>query len=286
MEPVLTGRSRRQRRTAPSLQLTERDRAILSFIADHRLVLGSHAAALAGCSARVASARLSSLTRAGLLERRTLFHRQAACYQVTRAGLAAVGSSLPRPRLDLQCYMHDVGCAWLWLNARGGAFGPAAEVLSERRLRSRDARREGGAAPLAVRLGGYGPAGREQLHYPDLLVRTLQGHRIAIELELTAKGERRRERILTGYGSDARIDAAVYLVNKPALARSLRSTAASLGITSFVHVQTFAWSSSMTTLERHLAGGEVAHGRGVASTERAERGAAELGRTGPGADCR
>ncbi len=277
---------RRPRRTA--LELTERDRAILAFAADHRLVLAAHVAALVGSSGRAAGTRLGALSRAGYLESRQLFHQQPACYRVTAAGLAAVGSPLRRPGLDLECYLHDVGCAWLWLSARGGAFGRAVQVLSERQLRSRDARMERGTepggtgasrdGPLAVRLGGFGPGGREQLHYPDLLVRTPQARRIAIELELTGKGRRRRERILTGYGADRRFDAVVYLVNRPGLARDLRRSAAALGIAPLVHVQTFAWSPSLARLERQLGAGVVTPGRDFAGRDGAVTRRAEVAR--------
>ena len=274
MERTPRDSSQRGRRR-PGLELTERDRAILAFVADHRLVLAAHVAVLIGSSSGAATTRLRALSRAGYLESRRLFHQQPACYRVTPAGLAAAGSPLRRPGLDLECYLHDVGSAWLWLSARDGAFCCAAEVLSERHLRSRDARAARGAeaagsvgashdGPLAVRLGGFGPGGREQLHYPDLLVVTPQGRRIAIELELTGKGRRRRERILAGYGADRRFDAVVYLVNRPGLARDLRRSAAALGIAPLLHVQTFAWSPSMARLERQLGAGIVVPGRGVA----------------------
>lgn len=245
---------------------------MLAFAADHRLVLASQVAVLAGCSERSVRARLGVLTDAKLLTRRSLFYRQAACYQVTGAGLAAAGSSLPRPRLDLRCYLHDVGCAWLWLGARAGAFGPAADVVSERRLRSHDGRPDRDGPPLGVRLGGYGPHGREQLHYPDLVVRSIDGRQVAIELELTGKGQGRRERILGGYGADNRIDAVVYLAPTPSVVRNLRTTAAALGLTSLIQVRPLAWSGSMAELDRHLAGTTVATGRRYVARPATERG--------------
>ncbi len=230
---------------------------MLAFVADHRLVLAAHVAVLAGCAAPTARRRLGALADAGLLERRMLFHRQAACYQATRSGLAAAGSPLPRPKLDLQCYMHDVGCAWLWLSARAGAFGPAAEVLSERRLRSHDARTDRDGPPHAVRVGVHASRGRERLHYPDLVVRLGDGRRVAVELERSGKSRTRREQILGGYGADNRIDAVVYLAGSPALARSLRTSVAALGLGSLVHVEPLRWSPSMARLGGQLAAPEV-----------------------------
>jgi hypothetical protein len=269
------GESRRNR-ALDVVQLTDRDRMLLAFVADHRLVLAGHVQVLLGASDWVTQGRLRALSRAGYLARHRLFHQQPACYQATRHGLAAIGSDLPKPRIDLRSYIHDVGLGWLWLSARAGSFGPVSEVLSERQLRSHDGLPGSGRERLGVRMFGFGPGGREQLHYPDLLLRTPDGKRIAIELELTAKGRTRREKILSGYGADRRIDLVVYLVNRPEVERSVRASASKLGISEFVHVQSFAWTPSMQRLDRHVSAGSTrAPGRRapavVPATSRSER---------------
>ena len=66
---------------------------------------------------------------------------------------------------------------------------------------------------------------------------TPEGARVAVELELSGKGRFRQEQILAGYGADARVDAVLYLVADPALARSIQASARRLGISSLVHVQ-------------------------------------------------
>jgi hypothetical protein len=226
----------RTRRAA--VRITERDRELLEFVANHRLVLASHVQALLGLSLGAARSRLRKLTQADLLTRDQPFQGRPSHYQITRRGLAVVGSELPRPREDLRSYEHDIGIAWLWLAARRGALGSVRAVVSERELRSHDARPEGRADPLAVRLGGMGPAGRARLHYPDLLLQSADGRRIAIELELTSKGQTRRERILSGYAADRRIDAVLYFVEERSpIARRVRTSARRLGISSLVHVQ-------------------------------------------------
>ncbi len=223
-------------------RLTERDLRLLEFIADHRLVLACHVQTLLETSAAVTYGRLRSLTTGGYLRQRKVFHRQPGCYQITRKGLAAIDSGYLPPQIDLARYRHDVGVAWLWLAARSGAFGLARDVISERRLRSHDASPERSGEPLGVRLGGYGPGGKPRLHYPDLLIVLAAGQRVAVELELTAKGRTRRETILSGYAVDSRIDAVLYLAQHPAIARSVRSSARMLGVANRVHVQPFRWS--------------------------------------------
>lgn len=225
-------------------RITDRDRLLLAFLAEHRLALSAHVQVLLAVSARTADARLHALRATGLLGSERPFHAQPRCWWVTRRGLAAVESTLAPPRFDLHAHRHDVGLAWLWLAARRGVFGPLNEVVSERRMRSQDGAeshpartQEASSSQFAVRLGGIGPGGHERLHYPDLLLITERGRRVAVELELSTKPRVRRERILSGYGADARIDLALYLVESPSVARALRTSAARLGISTRIQVQ-------------------------------------------------
>ncbi len=230
-------RARHRRPAAVPVRVSERDRVLLAFVAEHRLVLPVHVQGLLGVSAAAAAARLRALTRAGYLR----YERKLSgpgCYLIDRKGLGAIGSGLPRPRdVDLACFRHDVGLAWLWLAARAGAFGALREVVSERQMRSHDGRAEGRAQPLGVRLPGVGPRGGERRHYPDLLLATSTGHRVAAELELTPKTRVRREEILGGYAADARIDVVLYLAERESVRRAIASSAAKLGISRLVHVQ-------------------------------------------------
>jgi hypothetical protein len=231
-------------------QITDRDRALLSFIAQHRLVLTNHIRVLLSISHDAARARLRTLRAGGLLAGERFFHGQPPCWWITGKGLALIGSPLPPPRIDLSSYRHDVGLGWLWLAAEQGAFGPFRELVSERTMRSRDGARARELVdqdqlddPFGVRLGGVGPAGRERLHYPDLLLITPDGGRIGFELELATKDRARRERILSGYGADPRFDLALYLADRPAVARAVEGSAARLGIGPMVHVQRVRWDT-------------------------------------------
>jgi hypothetical protein len=220
------------------VQVTERDRLVLAFAAEHRLVEAAHVGVLLGVKADTAGARLRALTTTGMLEGDNRLYGQPTWYRIRPPGLRMIASSLSPPRrADLDAHRHDVGVAWLWLAAQGGAFGSLDQVISERRMRSRDGTPEGRDRPFGVRLGGLGPHGHDRLHYPDLLLETSTGHRVALELELTSKGRTRREEILGAYAADARVEAVVYLVDKPAVGRAISRSAARLGISDRVHVQ-------------------------------------------------
>lgn len=229
------------RRRGQTVLITDRDRELLAFLARHRLVHAGHAAALLGVTGERAAAILARLARGEYVHRQSVYEQQPACYRIRRKGLAAIGSGLPAPGLDLRSYEHDVGLAWLWLGARRGAFGPLQHVLSERRLRSEDGALEHPPDPHAVRLGGIDRYGNETLHYPDLLLIDGRRRRLAVELELTQKSRGRLERILAGYAADGRIDRVLYLVedNREGrrLGHVLAGTVQDMGLSGRVYVQ-------------------------------------------------
>jgi hypothetical protein len=219
-----------------SSPITPRDQELLEYLARHRMVSTEHVQVCLTLSGAAARRRLRRLSEAGLAEGAVRFHRQSACWRITRRGLSAIGSRLPAPRDDLSTHTHDLGVAWLWLAAQDGAFGPLPEVIAERELRSRDGPGER-AEPLAVRIPGAGPRGGERRHYPDLLLVTQDGARVAVELELTGKSRTRRELILTAYGADHRIDHVLYLVRDRQLGAEIAATARRLGLEDLVRVQ-------------------------------------------------
>jgi hypothetical protein len=220
------------------LQITARDRQILAVAAEHRFVLAAQLALLLGIAERAAAERMRALGDEGYLSVTKTFRDEPPIHQVTTAGLRAIGSDLPRPRpVNLSNYRHDAGLAWLTVGAARGMFGPLREIVGERRMRSEDLRGDGPATTHGVRIGGAGHDGRPRLHYPDLVLVTDAGHRVAVELELSTKGRQRRERILGAYGADRRVDAVLYLVDHPSRRRAIERSVRRLGLTDLVRVQ-------------------------------------------------
>ena len=234
-------------RRRPSI--TARDRSLLELLAEHRALVEPQLQRHLGVSPATAAARVRELGRAGLVGSSRIFDRLPRAVWITRRGLAAIGSELPPPRLDLKLYRHDIGVGWIWLAAADGAFGPPARIVSERAMRSHDRRYDheralsgyGGSvepgAPFGIGAGVLGPGGGEQRHYPDLLVELRDGHRVALELELTGKGRRRLDRIMLGYAAADALDAVLYLVGAGLLGRRVEEAARRAGIGDRVHVQ-------------------------------------------------
>ena len=225
------------------LRISDGDRRLLAFLAEHRFALAVQAARLTGVSPASAARRLGRLRTGGLVRREQPLRHDPPAYAVTRRGLAAADSDLTVPRaVDLATYRHDVGVAWLAVAAHRGLFGELAEVVSERRMRSEDRRadRDPARPRHGVRLADGERGAR--LHYPDLVLETASGHRVAFELELSTKEPARRERILAAYAADPRIDAVVYLVGTRAAGEAITRSAARVGARELVGVQRFRWA--------------------------------------------
>ena len=249
---------------------------MLAFAAEHRFVTAAQIAVAVQASAGAVDTRLRALSNAGYLTRGQQLYGRPSAHQITRAGLRAAGSDLPAPkRLDLATYDHEEGVAWLMLAAHRGRFGALAAIVSERRMRSQDGRRADGTARHGVRVGATGPGGRERLHYPDLVVVTASGHRVAFELELTGKGRARRETILAAYGADRTVDAVMYLVDRPAVGQAIERSAARLGISHLVRVH-----------DVRLARSARASDRASTAQRRPARGDRPEAGAGPGARAR
>ncbi len=214
---------------------------LLEFLAEHRVVRANQVEKLLGVSLDAARRRLNRLAVDGYVNRGTLYHRQPGHFLISSAGLRAIGSRLPVPTLRAADYRHDIGLAWVWLAARSGAFGPLRGMVSERQMSSHDARAGAGAGEERFAVGRIGHT-RHGGHLPDLLLHTASGHTVAVELELTHKTDRRLERILGAYAVDRRIDAVLYLVDDPRLARRIRTAAARVGAEDLIHVQFTRWS--------------------------------------------
>lgn len=207
------------------------------MLAEHRVAIAPQIAQLLGVSRRTAQERLDRLESLRLVASDRIFEGQPRTAAITTRGLAAIERRLPTPNVNLTEYRHDIGVGWLWLAAREGAFGAISNLTSEREMRSHDMRSNRSSQPYGVGIGGFDGRGRPMRHYPDMMVTTAAGQRVAIELELTAKSARRLATIMRAYAGDGRIDGVLYVVPTDALARKVSAAAAEAGIGQIVRVQ-------------------------------------------------
>lgn len=251
----------------PDVPLDETDLAVLGPLAEHRILTVPQVALLLGVGERTAARRLNRLARARLVRMQRIFTGTPAAAAISSAGLRALGSPLRAPQLNLNEYRHDVGVAWLWLAARAGGLGETATVNAERSMRAQDAAAvaRGEAVNWGIGLGLLGRHGRPERHYPDLMLVTAAGQRIAIELELTGKSARRMTRIMTAYASEARVEHVLYLAADRGIAGRVSEAARRAGIGPRVHVQLLAPGGIAGAPAARLRAAAPGHGRGPAT---------------------
>jgi hypothetical protein len=249
------------------ISLTEREASVLGPLAEHRILIVPQVALLLGVSDSTALRRLSQLENERLLELQRIFKGVPAAATIRSRGLRALGSSLKPPQLNFNEYRHDVGVGWLWLAARAGSFGELRGLTTDRRMQAEDAAAlaAGRGSRWGVGVGLLGSHGQPQRHYPDLTLDMASGHRVAIELELTAKSSRRLNRIMIGYASDASIDSVLYLAANRSIATRVQESARRAGIPERVHVQLLApdgiAGAEVGRVRRAVAGREVSVAR-------------------------
>jgi hypothetical protein len=157
---------------SPGRLVHPRDLVLLGWLAEQYAATTEQVGVLLGCGPRSVQRVLLRLREAGLVDTRRVLVGQAAWVMPTRAGLRACGSlyKVWQPKLGVLLHTAAVNDVRLHIQARS----PQAEWVSERAL-AKD-RREGE-------------------HLPDGVV-LLDGRRVAVEVELTVKSERRVRAIL------------------------------------------------------------------------------------------
>jgi hypothetical protein len=156
----------------PGGLLHPRDLVLLGWLAEQYAATTDQVEVLLGCGPRSVQRVLARLRDAGLVSTQRVLVGQPAWVTPTRAGLRACGSQykLWQPKLGVLLHTEAVNDVRLHIQARSSD----AEWVSERAL-ARDRR-----------------AGE---HLPDGVVITA-GRRVAVEVELTVKSERRVRAIL------------------------------------------------------------------------------------------
>jgi hypothetical protein len=130
-----------------------------------------------------AHARLRVLRYAGLVDHRRVLHQEPGVYWAMRKGLLLSGLDLPVASVSLASYRHSLAVVDAAFH-----YETQVAVLTERELRRGE--REG-EHRFQIQAGVVA-------HRPDFVALLATGP-IAFEVELSGKGLRRLDAILTGY---------------------------------------------------------------------------------------
>lgn len=203
-----TGKPRARRSDAGAVRCSARDVELLRIVGEHYALTLPQLARLMDCSPHAARWLRSRWERAGWARGRAVLVGEPVFVWLTRRGhgIAGVDYAVWRPNPGMLAHIAAVTDVRLDVTARH----PAAEWVSERELH-----RELGSNSRT-----------RQRHRPDGLV-VLDGHEVAVEVELTLKRRARIERIMrelvARYGS-------VSYFAAPAPRRTLERIAAEVGV--------------------------------------------------------
>lgn len=189
------------------MKFTERDADMLRWINGHGFATIRQTGRWMGSSYQAAQRRVQRLTEAGLLRHEWLMRRERV-YWPTKHGISICDDDLPPlGHIAAGSYNHTlqlIDLAEFLVADFGGQFVP------ERRLRH-----DRGSAGVGVR--GHVPDGH--LHLPARKP-------IAIELELSTKGQKRLAQIMRQYTADLSIGEVWYFAGSKMLRQRLEEAAA------------------------------------------------------------
>ena len=147
--------------------------------------------------------RLRKLTKAGFFIHEPVFHNSAGVYRATAKGVSISSSHLPPlKKYTLTSFRHDLKVTDLSLKL---IQQHDAEFIPERELRHRD---------------GIHAFGKTRHLSDGLLI--IDDKQISIELELTKKSQRRREKILNHYKKDFNMSEVWYFCGSNEVYKSMQ----------------------------------------------------------------
>jgi hypothetical protein len=216
---------------ARPVRLGPRDLEILGWLARHRFASASQIGERFGIGFSRACRRLGQLSAAGYLERSRPFVGPSV-YLATSTAIAVAGSSLPRSRVDVRTYRHDLGITQLAIEFELSGL----RTITEREMRSREA---SGHGLYSARLTSEPNAEWPRRHFADLALEAEDGSLSAFELELTPKRTGRLRAILKAYRRSPQIARVVYYVERAYLARRIEELARSLHLEERLEVRSW-----------------------------------------------
>jgi hypothetical protein len=164
--------------------VTDRDRSVVAWVGVIGAVSAQDVMAKFGVGRTVGYRRLRALVDHGLLTRARLVYGQPALYVASREGLAWAGMlQLDPARVGVATTRHWATCARLAVILERAN---RVEVWGEPRLRAAELEAERAIASAQL---GHLADGRPKLRRPDLVLFPPDAAPVAVEVELSVKGE-------------------------------------------------------------------------------------------------
>lgn len=148
--------------------------------------------------------RLRLLKKNGYLIHERIFRDSPGVYRPSAKGVEVAGDALGTKKIRLATFHHDMTVVDVALALEENTGG---QWRTERQIRH------------ALGLAGVGQPG----HIPDGILTFADGRKIAVEVELTAKGVRRLEKIMRHYARAAEFKEVWYIAGSAALALKIQA---------------------------------------------------------------
>jgi len=189
------------------VRITERDIDIIRWIDSFGYVTAEQVFREFGFSPKRGYRRLRLLVEEKYLLHRRIFFGRPGIYQAGGQGLALIADDpecvpglAPVRAATMEHNLLLVDLAQLLVRKTGGAWKTDRQIRREK---------------------GFDLRAAVRPHVPDGILTLPGGKTIAVELELTAKGTQRLEKILKGYARAAEYREVWYFVRRPALAQKI-----------------------------------------------------------------
>jgi hypothetical protein len=213
------------------VRLTGRDLNIIKWINSHRAATTEQVRQKFDMSLLSAKKRLYELKSFEYLIYEKIFHEKPGVYRVGNKGIAVTTDELPPVRIRLGSYEHDLQLVDLAI---------ALEKKTGARWQTdRQIRHEKG-------LEGVGNKG----HSPDGILFLPSGEKIAIELELSAKGTKRLEKILRDYSASSYKEVWYFVGSQSIASKILSFSFPSLKVYSLSNMQEIKAEAKQQTIEK------------------------------------
>lgn len=252
-EAAAKAEKQRQSRATRPVAVTERDVAVLQFLARYRMATYPQLAAAFGISYTALRHRMPRLAREGLVVRKAIGKSTYSVWMPTDAGMKVADMDLTLPTLSWATVGHTLGLVDVGI--RFEALGEV--VVTEREIRAADTRdlptdRMQQAAEMTGFTGEQarlyivemGDGTKQYAHIPDMVLARPPAENggarsVAVELELNHKPAAQWRKILAAYRNAPHISQVIYFTHQSKVRSGILAAAKEVGAEHMVKVRKF-----------------------------------------------
>lgn len=188
------------------MQFTDRDKAIITFIARHKFATVKQVSQYMEMGIKATYRRLRKLSEYYYLKYERIFHKKPGVYLITRKGIEAANCKIGVQNIALGTYYHDLQVTDL----AATFYRQGYKIITEKEI-------------LTNRKKTIGKVGRQE-RLPDLVI-IKNEEKIAIELEIAPKSSTRLKKIINYYARQRKYDQVWFYCQKESVRQRIEKLA-------------------------------------------------------------